>query len=87
MDAICNELPPPARHGQNERGMALGRKNWLFAGSTKGGERAAILYTIIETAKLNGHDPEAYLRDILNRIADHPINKIAELLPWNWKTA
>ena len=65
----------------------MGRKNWLFAGSTQGGERAATLYTIIESAKLNGHDPEAYLRDILNRIADHPINKIAELLPWNWKTA
>ena len=69
------------------RPLALGRKNWLFAGSTQGGERAATLYTIIETAKLNGHDPEAYLQDILNRIADHPINKVAELLPWNWKTA
>ena len=69
------------------RPLALGRKNWLFAGSAAGGERAATLYTIIETAKLCGHDPEAYLRDILNRIAAHPINKIAELLPWNWKTA
>lgn len=64
--------------------MALGRKNWLFAGSAAGGDRAATLYTIIETAKLCGHDPETYLRDILSRIAAHPINKIAELLPWNW---
>ena len=52
-------------------------------GSDAGGERAAAIYTLVETAKLNGLDPEAYLRDILGRIADHPINKIAELLPWN----
>ena len=63
--------------------MALGRKNWLFAGSDSGGERAAAMYTLIETAKLNGLDPEAYLRDVLDRIADHPINRIAELLPGN----
>ena len=65
------------------RPLALGRKNWLFAGSDAGGERAAAIYTLIETAKLNGLDPEAYLRDVLGRIADHPINRIAELLPWN----
>jgi transposase len=65
------------------RPLALGRKNWLFAGSDTGGERAAAMYTLIETAKLNGLDPEAYLRDMLGRIADHPINRIAELLPWN----
>jgi transposase len=65
------------------RPLALGRKNWLFAGSDTGGERAAAMYTLIETAKLNGLDPEAYLRDVLGRIADHPINRIAELLPWN----
>lgn len=63
--------------------MALGRKNWLFAGSDKGGERAAAILSLIETAKLNGLDPEAYLRDVLTRIADHPINRIEELLPWN----
>ena len=51
--------------------------------SDRGGERAAAMYTLIETAKLNGLDPEAYLRDVLGRIADHPINRIAELLPWN----
>jgi transposase len=65
------------------RPLALGRKNWLFAGSDTGGDRAAAMYTLIETAKLNGLDPEAYLRDVLGRIADHPINRIAELLPWN----
>ena len=65
------------------RPLALGRKNYLFAGSDVGGERAAAAYTLIETAKLNGLDPEAYLRDVLGRIADHPINRIVELLPWN----
>lgn len=66
------------------RPLALGRKNWTFAGSDSGGERAAAMYTLIETAKLNGLDPEAYLGDVLGGIADHPINRIAELLPWNW---
>jgi transposase len=65
------------------RPLALGRKNWLFAGSDTGGERAAIMYTLIETAKMNDLDPEAYLRDIIANIADHPINKIDHLLPWN----
>jgi len=65
------------------RPLALGRKNYLFAGSDAGGERAAAAYTLIETAKLNGLDPEAYLRDVIGRIADHPINRIAQLLPWN----
>lgn len=68
------------------RGIALGRKNFLFAGSDAGGENAAILYTLIETAKLNGVEPFAYLRDVLARIADHPINRIDELLPWQWAT-
>ena len=66
------------------RGVVLGRKNYLFAGSDAGGRRAAVLYTIIETAKLNGLDPEAYLADILARIADHPAKRIDELLPWRW---
>ncbi|BAE52124.1 Transposase and inactivated derivative [Paramagnetospirillum magneticum AMB-1] len=65
------------------RPLALGRKNWLFAGSDAGGDRAAAIYTLTETAKLNGLDPEAYLRDVLTRIADHPVNRIADLLPWN----
>ena len=65
------------------RAVALGRKHYLFAGSDAGGDRAAATYSLIGSAKLNGLDPEAYLRDVLTRIADHPINRIAELLPWN----
>jgi transposase len=65
------------------RAVALGRKNYLFAGSDSGGERAAAIYSLIGTAKLNGIDPEAYLRTLLQRIADHPISRISELLPWN----
>ena len=68
------------------RGIALGRKNYLFAGSDKGGKRAAAIYSLVETCKLNTIDLEAYLRDILARIPDHKINRIDELLPWNWAT-
>jgi len=69
--ASGNKLQLPARHGQNDRAIALGRKNYLFAGSDAGGERAAALYS------------KAYLCDVLSRIADHPINRIGDLLPWN----
>ena len=69
------------------REIALGRKNWLFVASDAGGERAAAIYSLIETAKLNGIDSEAYLRSVLTSIADHPINRVAELLPWNWGAA
>jgi transposase len=65
------------------RAVTLGRKNYLFAGSDVGGERAAVIYSLIGTAKLNDLDPEAYLREVLTRIADHPIKYIEELLPWN----
>jgi len=65
------------------RTVALGRKNFLFAGSDAGGERAAAIYTLLGTAKLNGLDPELYLRHVLECIADHPVNRIHELLPWN----
>ena len=67
------------------RGIALGRKAWLFTGNDRGGERAASMYTLIETAKLNDVDPQAWLADVLGRINDHPAARLAELLPWNWK--
>ena len=67
------------------RGLALGRKSWLFAGSDRGGDRAAFMYTLINTAKLNDIDPQAWLADVLKRIAEHPIQRIHELLPWQWK--
>jgi hypothetical protein len=77
-------LEPDNNRAENSlRGVALGRKNWTFAGSDAGGERAAAIYTIVETAKLNGIDPEAYLRETLLRIAEgHPIKRIEELMPW-----
>ncbi|TCR64519.1 transposase IS66-like protein [Rhizobium sp. BK376] len=64
-----------------------GHSIWLFAGSDKGGERIANILTIIETTKLHGHNPEIYLKDVLARIQDHPKDRIAEMLPWNWKPA
>jgi transposase len=66
------------------RGVALGRKAWLFAGSDRGGERAAAMYSLIVTAKLNDVDPRAWLADVLARIADHPVLRLHELLPWHW---
>jgi hypothetical protein len=69
------------------RGIALGRRNWLFAGSQSGGERAAAMYSILQTAKLNGVNPEAYLTDTLSKIAaGHPINRISELMPWSYRS-
>lgn len=67
------------------RGIAIGRKAWLFAGSDRGGERAAAMYALIATAKLNDVDPRAWLADVLARISDHPATRLHELLPWNWK--
>lgn len=67
------------------RGIALGRKSWLFAGSDRGGQRAAALYSLIVTCKLNDIDPQAWLADVLARIADFPVQKLDALLPWNWK--
>jgi transposase len=68
------------------RAVALGRKSWLFAGSDRGGERAAVMYTLIQTARLNDVDPQTWLADVLARINDHNFQKLDELLPWNWKT-
>jgi transposase len=67
------------------RSVAVGRRNWTFAGSDEGGRRAAAIYTLIQTAKLNAIDPQAWLADVLARLPDHPAYKIADLLPWNWK--
>ena len=82
VDDGCIEMDNNAAE-RSLRGVALGRKNYLFAGSDAGGERAAAIYSLIGSAKLNGLDPEAYLRDVLTRIADHPISRIEQLLPWN----
>jgi hypothetical protein len=69
------------------RGIALGRKSWLFCGSDRGGERAAVMYSLIVTAKMNDVDPQAWLADVLDRIAEHPVQRLDELLPWNWRSA
>jgi hypothetical protein len=67
------------------RGIALGRKSWLFAGSDRGGQRAAVMYSLIVTAKMNDIDPQAWLADVLARIAGHPASRLDDLLPWNWR--
>jgi transposase len=67
------------------RGIALGRKSWLFCGSDRGGQRAAAMYSLIVTAKMNGVDPQAWLTDVLSRIAAHPAHRLDEMLPWNWR--
>jgi transposase len=67
------------------RGIALGRKSWLFCGSDRGGERAAVVYGLITTAKMNDIDPQAWLADVLMRIAEHPAHKLDDLLPWHWR--
>jgi transposase len=69
------------------RGIAVGRRNWTFCGSDSGGQRAAVFYTLIETCRMNDVDPRAWLADVFARIADHPVKRIAELLPWNGKAA
>jgi transposase len=65
--------------------MAVGRKNWTFAGSDEGGRRAAAVYTLVQTCRLNDIDPQAWLADVLARLPEHPASKTADLLPWNWK--
>ena len=66
------------------RGIAVGRHNWTFAGSDEGARRAGAVYTLIEPAKLNGIDPQAWLADVLARLPDHPMRRVGELLPWQW---
>src|SRR4051812_10774087 len=73
--------------GRGLRGIALGRKSWLFCGSDRGGRRAAAMYSLIVTAKMNDVDPQAWLADVLARIATHPAHRLDDLLPWNWKAA
>lgn len=65
--------------------MPLGRKSWLFCGSDRGGQRAAVAYSLIQTCRLNKVDPQAWLADVLARIADHPVSRLHELLPWHWE--
>jgi transposase len=74
-------------HEANRKGgpITIGRKNWTFAGSDEGGRRAAAIYTLIATAKLNDIDPQAWLADVLARLSDHRAKRIHELLPWNWR--
>lgn len=67
------------------RGIALGRKSWLFAGSDRGGQRAAVMYSLIVSAKMNDVDPQAWLAHVLANIAQHPASRLDELLPWNWR--
>jgi transposase len=69
------------------RRIACGRKSWMFCGSDRGGQRAALMYSLIATCRMNNVDPEAWLRDILARLPEHPVSKINQLLPWNWKKA
>jgi len=69
------------------RGVALGRRNWMFVGSPKGGDASALFYSLVVSCRLNGVEPEAWFTDIIARIGNHPINRIDELLPWNWQAA
>lgn len=69
------------------RGIALGRKSWLFCGSDRGGQRAAVLYSLIVSAKMNDIDPQAWLTDVLARLPAYPAHRIDDLLPWNWRSA
>ncbi len=75
------------RYGQNVWGLAVSRKNWLFAGSERGGDAAAVAFSLIETARLNDVEPYAYLCDVLARINRHRVDRLAELLPFHWKAS
>ena len=82
------DLPIDNNHLENRiRPIALGRGNWLFIGSERAGQRAATIMSLVQSAKLNGHDPYSYLKDILERLPTHPGNRLEELLPHRWKPA
>lgn len=85
MDANDNRPQLLARYGQNECELAIGRNNWLFAGSLRAGKRAAAVMTLIQSAKLNGHDPYLYFKDVLTRLPTQPASRIDELLPHKWQ--
>jgi transposase len=81
-------LPPDNNHVENQiRPVAIGRANWLFAGSLRAGQRAAAVMSLIQSAKLNGHDPYVYLKDVLTRLPTQPAKRIEELLPHRWQQA
>jgi hypothetical protein len=84
-DAKDSELQLLARYGQNVCVMAVGRKNWLFAGSLRAGQRAAVIMSLIQSAKMCGHEPYRYLRDVLERLPTHPASRLEELLPHRWQ--
>jgi len=86
-DASGSEPQLHARYGQNDCVMALGRSNWLFAGSLPAGQRAANIMSLIQSAKLNGHDPYIYLKDVLERLRTQPPTRVRELLPHRWQPA
>jgi IS66 C-terminal element len=84
---VCSGLEAGVQssHRRGLRCVALGRKSWLFCGSDRGGRRAADMYGLIVTCKMNGVDPQAWLAEVLARIAGHPAHRLEELLPWNWR--
>ena len=85
MDASDRRLQLLARHGQNDPAIAIGRNTWLFAGSLRAGKRAAAIMSLVHSARLNGHEPYAYLKDVLERLPTHPANRIQDLLPHRWQ--
>jgi transposase len=85
LGGAANTMPVNNAAERGIRGVALGRKAWLFCGSDRGGQRAARMMTLIVTCKMNDVDPQAWLADVLARIATHPAHRIDELLPWTWK--
>ena len=87
--SVCGKFPSHTRRGNIytcRKGLALGRKAWLFAGSQRGGQRAAFMCTLIVTVKMNDIDQQAWLADVLARLPDGPVSRLHELPPWNWKS-